>query len=586
MTKWAPLAGAALALAALACAQTVSFADACKNADERAVMASGLANPGLALRSYGLFAQLPFAQQAAEAFALADPEEAVGVAGSGAREADELRERLARSERAEARVVAELAADAGANGPERRKAAALAFEIARGNLTVEDAVRLAAQTPAYFARLTDLRFAAGGEEARGLDAALGLESLVLCRAVGESQGRGLADLAAFRARDLYLTLAYGRAEAADPVFAVVFDRLLAPKLRANKGAMAKLLDESHGVGLRQFAGGALEARRLDPFLALVGADAAARLARGIDGSANPVEEAVEMADLIAGTRDRALLGQLDAIVPDEYARVAAQGDERGKELYGLLAASLLAAGGPGADRVRASGAPYAKVLTSAATLDVAALFGAQKRCVERYFFWDDDDGVSSFEHFKSGYARDPAWKVEDRGNYVRITGRGPGGRTIEIWANRPIDIRLPANRDREDESLRRQAEMGNAMQAAGSRADVLVHRGHSFHVPKTLRFVEPEDRLVILGSCRGVGEIRAVMERSHGAQVIATRLKAKTELNDAMLKALNTALLSAGPKIDWKTFWSGKAAFQAYTAPSADPASVYLRGYYALADAK
>ncbi len=572
-------------------AQTATFADACKSGDESSVMAAGLANPGLALRDYSLFAELPFAQKAVEAFALADPEEAVGVAGSGSREADELRARLARSERPEARVIAELAAERGTNGPERRRAAALAFAIARGKLTVEEAMRLASNTPGYFARLTDLRFAAGeGEEARALDGALELQSLTLCRAVGESQGRGLADLAAFRARDLYLMLASGLAEAPEPVFGAVFDRLLAPKLRANRGAMTKLLEESRGVGLRKFAAGALEARRLDPFLALVGADAAARLARGIDGSANPVEEAVEMADLIAGTRDRALLGQLDAIVPEEYARVAAAGDERGKKLYGLLAASLLAAGGaslgPGAEKVREAGAPYAKYLTGAATLDVAALFGPEKRCVERYFFWDDDDGVSSFEHFKSGYARDPAWKVEDRGNYIRITGRGAGGRTMEIWANRPIDIRLPANRDREDESLRRQAEMGAAMQAAGVSADLLVHRGHSFHVPKTLRFVTADDRLVILGSCRGVGEIRAVMERSHEAQVIATRLKAKTELNDAMLKALNTALLSAGVSIDWRTFWSGKAAFQAYTAPSADPASVYLRAYYALSEGR
>jgi hypothetical protein len=152
----------------------------------------------------------------------------------------------------------------------------------------------------------------------------------------------------------------------------------------------------------------------------------------IDGAASPVEEAVEMADLIAGTRDRRLLGKLGAIVPEEYARVSAAGDERGRALYGLLAASLLLApGGTGAavagTKLREAGAEYSQYPTASASLNVAALFGPDKRCVQRYCFWDDDDGVSSFENFKSGYAHDAAWKTEDQGNYIRIVGRGAGG---------------------------------------------------------------------------------------------------------------------------------------------------------------
>jgi len=81
MTKRVACAVVALAIAGTPGAQTVSFADACKSGDEGAVMAAGLANPGLAQRDYSLFAELPFAQKAVEAFALADPEEAVGVAG-------------------------------------------------------------------------------------------------------------------------------------------------------------------------------------------------------------------------------------------------------------------------------------------------------------------------------------------------------------------------------------------------------------------------------------------------------------------------------------------------------------------------
>src|ERR1035438_10134827 len=54
---------------------------------------------------------------------------------------------------------------------------------------------------------------------------------------------------------------------------------------------------------------------------------------------------------------------------------------------------------------------------------------------QRHFFYDDDDGVRSFESFRKTYQRDPAWEIEDRGAYVRLTGHGPDGRRIEIFAN-------------------------------------------------------------------------------------------------------------------------------------------------------
>ena len=599
--KWGRAPGLRVALGLLfagaALSQPLNFTDACATGNESAVIAAGLANPGIALRQYAYFEKLPFVQTALERFALADPEEAVAVAAGGSTEADNLRDRLAQSSRIELQVLAQLAAGKTAAYPERRRAASLAFEIARGNLTVDAALRLAGKTPAYFSRLVDLRFAAtsAGDEARALDSALELESLTLCRAVAESQARGLSDLSQFRARDLYMTLAYGQSEAADPVFSSVFDRLLLPKLRIEKSAMTKLLDGSHGVALRDFAAAALAAHRLDSFLALVGPDAAARLARAIDIAPDPVAEAVEMADLIAGSRNAAFLRQLNSIVPEEYGRVSAAGDRLARILYGLLAASLLAAPGASPDppaNLRDAATAYSHYLTASAVLDVTALFGPGKRCVQRYFFWDDDDGVSSFEHFKSGYQHDPAWKIDDRGIFLHLTGRGPDGRIIEIYANRPIDIRLPQNRGLEDESLRRQASMEEAMRAAGAVADVLVHRGHSFHVPKTLKFVTPDYRLVILGSCRGVPQIRAVMERSHAAQVIATRGKGQTEVNDALLKIINAALLTAGPSLDWRTFWTTHTAslaksgiFRDYVAPSQDPASVFLRAYYECAAA-
>jgi hypothetical protein len=120
---------------------------------------------------------------------------------------------------------------------------------------------------------------------------------------------------------------------------------------------------------------------------------------------------------------------------------------------------------------------------------------------------------------------------------------------------------------------------------------MVVHRGQSFHVEKTLGFVTPAARLVVLGSCRGVPEIHRVIEASDRAQVIATRGVGAMEINDSILKGLNTRLLSADGQIRWADFWreqqtrAGKSVlFREYLTPDRNEAAAFLRAYYQALD--
>ena len=193
-------------------------------------------------------------------------------------------------------------------------------------------------------------------------------------------------------------------------------------------------------------------------------------------------------------------------------------------------------------------APYLPFFRSSDTLDTALLYGPDNDCVERYFFYDDQDGIDSFESFRETYRRDPAWEIVDHGAYVHLTGRGPGGRRIEIFANVPIDGHLPENRAREGEAQRRQQAIAAALEQRGLTPSVIVHRGHSFWVRKTLSYVTKPARLVILGSCGGATEIYRVIDAAHDAQVIATRGVGETEINDAILKAVNDRIRHRLPR--------------------------------------
>ena len=118
-------------------------------------------------------------------------------------------------------------------------------------------------------------------------------------------------------------------------------------------------------------------------------------------------------------------------------------------------------------------------------------------------------------------------------------------------------------------------------------ATVLVHRGHSFWAERTISYVARPVRLVILGSCGGLYEVQRVIESSHESQVIATRGIGETQINDAILKAVNDRILKGERVIQWSPFWRELAGrwgknslFADYVAPHQDSGTVFLRAYY------
>ena len=76
-------------------------------------------------------------------------------------------------------------------------------------------------------------------------------------------------------------LSLGRAEAQSRKFVAVFDRLLAPRWTSeprNDQSILALLDQTQNWGLRDFASGALAARRFNRVLSIAGPELIGRLA--------------------------------------------------------------------------------------------------------------------------------------------------------------------------------------------------------------------------------------------------------------------------------------------------------------------
>lgn len=558
---------------------------------ERLVRAAVSRNPSLALREAPLYSPFPFGAAVFEEAVRGAPDEAAALAAGHSPISQSLLEALRDSDSEEVRVLAEIAKLHGIDQPRRARVAVLHREIARGTLTLERAVEIAGSMPRYFAALIDLRLGTNEDAVRSLDRVLERQSLILCRAFQE--GPGAAELGAFAVRDLYLVLAYSRAEHDDTFFQGIFDRLLAPKLRAaGTGALPRLLDTTRNLKLRAFVTTALYFRRFEQFLTLAGPETARaavvqRVIQGIEQTENPLEEAVIAAEIVEGTSNFDRLRLMGSFVAAEHDRMLVASDSRAAAIYGVLAARVAQKLPHPPHRLRAIGDAYRPHFREFRALDSAALFSRDGVCLQRHFFYNDLDGVESFDSFLATYHADPRWAIRDHGGWVHLTARGAGGRRIEIYANVPVDVLDRRNAKLEAEAALRQMAVSRVLSDRGLTPSVIVHRGHAYHVDATLDHLASTTQFVFLGSCRGLGKVHTVMETSPEAHVIASRNVGSLSVNDPILKSLNDQLLAGGDSVDWPAFWQAQQArlgrngsFADYIAPHRNPASIFLRAYF------
>jgi len=520
-------------------------------------------NPSMALLDGKRYKDLPLGQRLLAVAALAAPAEAVALASSPSLSGLYLRDFLKNHPSLKLRILSELAERGDVELPARQRAAAFVYRMASGEMDVERAIALARAPERYFRELVSVRLKARGEEAVMLDQTLEREAQMTVRSWRDASTRKLPSMVA---RDLYLMLAYGYTEASDDAYLEWFDSRLASALRRRLGA---IVDETQGLRFRAFLADACERGRGPQVLRLADGRDRELLAwafRGVDAEADPLAAALQSAAILeampAGPWRQTAARQIEA----EYQRSR-------HPLYGLLAAR---AGAPSGSRFgRYFGAPQA--------LDVAALFRDRGICAQLHLFYDDEDGVASFASFRAQYRGDAAWRWEDFGSWVRASAQR-AGRRIDIYANVPFD----PWKERDRTPNVSQTALAQILAERKIRPAVLVHRGHSYHLERTLRRLDPETRLVFLGSCNGTAQVSAVFAVAREAQIIATRKVGTTTVNDPLLKALNRVLLSGSDFLRWDSFWrqqeaalGGNEHFRGYVPPHRNPAAILMRAWEA-----
>ena len=373
--------------------------------------------------------------------------------------------------------------------------------------------------------------------------------------------------------ELYYLMTYGEEEIFTSSFNGFFNRLM-QRLKTAGQSGYDLLKNTGKNKFRIFVKLCSNYGRLGEFLGTMEeaqkTEVIENFVSNLEKSKDFLAEAVTVADTFASLNDDKLLTQIQAILKREYERVQAEKSEEGIKLYGLLAGMF-------GKRAQIDAEWYAEMakkyeMEDVSRLSAESLFNKDGSNVQQHFFYNDKDGIASFDHFMETYKKSAGWTIEEKDTFIIIT-KQKGSKKVVIYANKP---------QAEDEGIQ---DISKELKEKNVERIVAVHRGHSYHTGKTIENITSTASIVFLGSCGGYNNIAGVLSKSQKAHIIATKSTGTMLVNDPLLLILNEEILE-GKDIEWQEFW-GKAEdklgkqkdFSSYVPPHKNLGVLFLKAY-------
>jgi hypothetical protein len=295
-------------------------------------------------------------------------------------------------------------------------------------------------------------------------------------------------------------------------------------------------------------------------------------------STEGLEEAVDVADSYSSIMDKnhALAKFILKEVKWNLERNMANTNKRGMVIYNLLKVLF-----ESADTTNKVDLVSQLGIKSIYGQDYQSLTDDSGRVVQQVFFYGDEDkdGQHSYESFMKMFTNKKEWKVESNDEWTSITSLK--GRPVLIFANKPL-------LGPDDPDAKAQNELNDYMFAKNLKPTIVIHRGHSYHLPSTLKQLAPTAKIVVLGSCGGYNNLNEVLTVCEDAHIISSKQVGTRTVNEPILQAINQNLL-AGNNIDWVPLWTGlstrfkdkasREKFDDYIPPYKNLGAIFIKAY-------
>ncbi len=461
--------------------------------------------------------------------------------------------------------------------PLKSRVAMLIQKILSENMSLEEAAKIALDEQKLFSSLIEIKSQPNHFAKHSIDRVLPGLSLRKVRRINTLHDapdeKRFESVKNASIEELYTLMTYGEQEIFTSSFNGLFNRLLE---RMNKDNISgdQLLEKIGHNKFRTFIKLNTGFNRLNDFLTTMDIDSQKDLlenfVKGLDKEKNKSSQAVAIADTFSMVKNPEILKVFQKTIKEEYDRASKGKDKESKAIYGLLAGMFGERAVVNEAWLKEMAEKYK--LPDLVELSSSELFNQDKTNTQQHFFYNDKDGRASFQNLLAQYRNKPEWNIEEKENYIVIES-SKENKKIEIYANHP---------EKENEGPE---EIAKVLKEKNIQTIVIVHRGHSYHVQRTIKRIPPIAKIVSLGSCGGYNNIDAVLKKAPEAHIISTKGSGTMLVNDPLFKMLNEEILS-GKNINWPKFWmkaekrlGGIKSFKDYIPPHKNLGVVFLKAY-------
>jgi hypothetical protein len=289
-----------------------------------------------------------------------------------------------------------------------------------------------------------------------------------------------------------------------------------------------------------------------------------------------LEDAVDVADSYGSITNPDLQQSMLKNVEWNEQRCMKENNERGRKIYALLKTIFLSADPKnGIDLSKEIGIPPIY------TMDYNYLTDDSGRIVEQVFFYGDKDGKESYASYLTSFPRSD-WRITQKKEWIEI--RSIKGKPVLIFANLPLD-------NETDKDADAQRDLIAYMDANNFKPSVVIHRGHSYHLPYTIKQLPENAKIIMLGSCGGYQNLKNILNYAPEAHIISTKQTGAKNVNKPIIDALDDSF-RAGKNIDWRQMWAGlttsfnkapkdvRETFEDYIPPQKNLGALFIKAYH------
>lgn len=376
-------------------------------------------------------------------------------------------------------------------------------------------------------------------------------------------------------QELYYVIVTGENDLYTSSYKHTFARMLS--LMGSKPRGDSLLQSVNFDYFKKFIRLAANYNKLDTFLKTMPVATSEVLMKAfvanLDKSGS-LEDAVDVADSYSSITDKKLLSTILSYVDENFKKAEREGNSKGEIIYGLLHDIFLSSSNNKADLTSVLGIPSIYEVSN------QSLKGESGKIVQQVFFYGDEDGKAFFPSFIRSFST-REWKISEQKEWYEIQSLKGG---VQIFVNKPLD-----NDSNLDDSA--QVHLNQYLESIDVYPSIVVHRGHSYWLPRTIKRMPQSAKVILLGSCGGYKNLNEILEVCPDASIISSKEIGKGDLNQYINNYLNKTL-AAGDNLVWKNMWavlskqfenapkSTRESWEDYVPPYRNLGAIFIRAYH------